>query len=396
MPGTKGRAFRTDLCNAESQDGLHWTLPHLDLFPGRRPAPNNIVIGFKDKPTVEACAPVILDVPAKDRRGFSHLLMYRAKGRGSAGYNGIRIAGSKDGIHFSETDDQIIAHLHSDHHNSISFDPARGEYVMFCRAKDIYRAWGEEMIDTGASRRIARLASKELWTEWMDNAQPQTILVPDETDAQTHFNFFYGMPTRHHAGIYWGFLEPFRMNDFIHTELATSRDGFHFQRFAGRPKLIDYGQDGAWDDTMIFGSPAWVEVGDEWWFYYTGWDGPHGTSDRNGAVGLARARKEGLVSLRGPAGGGVVATRRLIWPGGDLVVNADASRGKLTVRVSDAKRKPVEGFDHADSGIFTGDNVNHVVRWQGKSLEAMKGRELRLEVYLENADLFTFRAGELR
>jgi hypothetical protein len=82
----------------------------------------------------------------------------------------------------------------------------------------------------------------------MAKSQPQTILTPDELDARTHFNCFCGMPTRYSAGEYWGFLELFRRNDFIYTELATSRDGRSFQRLPERPKLIDFGPKGAWDD----------------------------------------------------------------------------------------------------------------------------------------------------
>lgn len=250
------------------------------------------------------------------------------------------------------------------------------------------------MIDTGASRRIARLASDSLWTDWLADSEPQTILVPDEIDNATHFNFFYGMPTRFYAGIYWGFLEPFRMNDFIHTELVFSRDGIHFDRLPDRPKLIEYGPEGSWDDEMIFASPSWVEVGDEWWIYYTGWDGPHGTAERRGAVGLAKVRKQGFVSMRGPHGGGVVSTRQLRWPGGDLIVNADASQGLLRVRVSDEKRKPIESFDYEECEQFQGDSTAHRVTWHGRSLTELSGQVIRLEFYLQDADLYSFRADE--
>jgi hypothetical protein len=137
----------------------------------------------------------------------------------------------------------------------------------------------------------------------------------------------------------------------------------------------------------------WVEVGDEWWIYYSGWDGPHGTPDRTGGIGLAKIRKEGFASLRGPQGGGVVVTRRLIWPGGPLLVNADAREGELKVRVSDMKRRPIEGFDYGQSDVFTGDAIRAEIRWQGRSLDELKGRELRLEFQLRDADLYTFLAG---
>ena len=229
----KGRKYNTQIAYAESKDGINWTRPHLNLFPDRKPEPNNIVIAYKDRPDAEASAPMILEIPEADRHGYKMLMLYRGKGRKGGDINGIRIVGSNDGVHWDVEKSERIIHLHSDTANTICFDPKLKEYILYCRAKDIYRAWGEEMIDTGASRRIARFSSKELWTKWMEHGQPQTILVPDGIDSELHFNFFYGMPTRHYANVYWGFLETFRMNDFIYTELVTSRDGFRFDRFRG-------------------------------------------------------------------------------------------------------------------------------------------------------------------
>ena len=77
--------------------------------------------------------------------------------------------------------------------------------------------------------------------------------------------------------------------------------------------------------------------------------------DRNGAIGLAKVRKEGFVSMRGPNGGGVLCTRKLRWPGGDLIVNANAAGGVLRVRVSDEDRKVITGFDYTDCGDFSCD-----------------------------------------
>ncbi|MEQ8784717.1 MAG: hypothetical protein RIC55_00385 [Pirellulaceae bacterium] len=390
----KGGKFNTWIAYAESKDGLHWERPDLKLFPDLDARPNNVVVAWKDSPTVQTCAPCIFEPRPGDNRGYRWLMLYRAKGRGSGETAGIRVVGTKDGVHWDMAGDMRIAHLHSDHPNTVSYDARRDEYVMFCRPKHIYRAFGEEMLDTGASRRVARMASKSLWTDWLQTARPQTILIPDAGDNREHFNYFYGMPTRIYAGVYFGFLEPFRLNDYIYTEVVASRDGFHFERFADRPKLIEYGEEGSWDDTMIFASPGWVEVGDQWWIYYTGWDGPHGTSERDGAIGLATIRKEGFVSLRGPQGGGVVCTRVLKWPGGDLRVNAAATDGELRVRVSDADRRPIDGFNYDDCQTFAGDDVAHAVTWNGTSLDKLKGREIRLEFFLRDADLYTFRAAE--
>ena len=231
----KGRRFRTDIVYAESPDGIHWTKPALNLFPLNPQKPSNAIIAHADRPQVETCAPCILEIPAESRRGFRYVMLYRAKGVGAKELSGIRVVGSHDGIHWDQRSHTRIAHLHSDHPNTVSFDPVMQQYVMYCRPKHIYRTFRGEMIDTGASRRIARLTSRSLWTDWLEHADQQTMLIPDEQDNERNFNFFYGMPTRYHAGIYWGFLEPFRMNDFVYTELVTSHDGIHFDRLPAGP-----------------------------------------------------------------------------------------------------------------------------------------------------------------
>ncbi len=281
--------------------------------------------------------------------------------------------------------------ISSDTVNSIIFDPVRNEHVMFCRAKDRYLAGQDGILNTGESRRISRVAGKDLWTKW--EGSPQGILIPDEVDLANGFNRFYGMSARVYAGITFGFVWSFKLNSDIWTELAWSRDTLNFQRLPQRPRLVDLGAADAWDDGMVFGSADWIEVEDEWWIYYTGWNGPHGIPERDGSIGLAKLRKEGFISLRGPRGGGVVCTRQVRWPGGELMVNVDASKGEMRVRVSDELRKPIPGFDYSDAPAFSGDSVAHQVKWNGKSMNDLKGRVVRLEFHLRAADLYTFRAG---
>ena len=41
---------------------------------------------------------------------------------------------------------------------------------------------------------------------------------------------------------------------------------------------------------------------------------------------------------------------------------------------------------------FTGDSVALDVRWGGRSIDELKGKVIRLEFQLRDADLYTFRA----
>jgi len=387
--GEDGRGADYAIAYAESKDGVTFERPEFNLVEWQGTKANNVV--WRGPSGRRASGAQIVQAPERDKRGFRYLLTYHTGGAGK-GMNGIRVVGSHDGIHWDAGSDSLITELHSDTINSIVHDGDRGQYVMFCRPKDRYLVGGAtgNFLETGESRRIARMSGADLWKPWTGPAE--TILIPDELDMQRGFNRFYGMSARWHEGIYWGALLCFKLNTDITTELAWSRDGRRFERLPLRPKLLALGPDGAWDDGMVYGSADWVEMGDRWYLYYAGHDGPHETPHRTPGIGLATLRKEGFVSLRGPRGGGVVCTRLLRWPGGGLKVNADASKGEMRVRVSDEKRRPLDGFGYEDMETFTGDSTAIEVEWRGKSLNELQGRAIRLEFHLRDADLFTFRA----
>jgi hypothetical protein len=77
-----------------------------------------------------------------------------------------------------------------------------------------------------------------------------------------------------------------------------------------------------------------------------------------------------------------------------LAINADAQHGEVSVRVTDAKRKAIDGFDYDECESFSDDDVNHEVRWKEKSLESLAGEVIRFEFFLKDADLYTFRASQ--
>ncbi len=389
--GKKAVQFRHRIAYAESDDGLTWRFPNLGIAKFNGSTDNNLLTAW------EARTPhLIRDVPEKDRRGYKYIFQCRS----NEPKPGMYLVGSQDGAHWDWPNAVLFCHIHSDTYNNILWDDERQEYVMYMRAKDRYLAglgqdeiWRDDPVNGGESRRIARIASKELWTDWTAAGKIQNILLPDTLDYAEGYNRLYLMPTVRHAGIYWGYVGRLKYDlTEMDTHLATSRDGIHFERLPDRPKMLTVGPEGEWDQGLVFLYPGWVEVGDEWWMYYRGDDRDHNDSPRNSAVGLLKLRKEGFVSLRAPSGGAVVVTRRIVWPGGDLVVNVDAKQGEFKVRISEPTRVPITGLDHTDCQSFTGDSLSYKVTWSGKSLAERKGQELRLEFFLRNADLYSFRA----
>lgn len=57
-----------------------------------------------------------------------------------------------------------------------------------------------------------------------------------------------------------------------------------------------------------------------------------------------------------------------------------------------AGRRPVPGLNYDDCQEFRGDSVSHKITWKDASTSALKGKLIRLEFYLQNSDLYTFRA----
>ena len=217
------RKYTYGVAYAESEDGLNWQLPRIGRHAFKDTTDNNIVLLGPGGNRAEV--PYLLDVPEKFRRGYEYLLLYLSDAPKSA-----RLIASHDGINWDPASDCCIAAgFTPDTHGSIVWDPRLERLVWFTRATNLYR-------NRGARRKIARLEHASLWDEWP--IRSENILLPDQLDAETHHHYFYGMPTRFHAGIYWGFLWPYRHQEDIYTALAFSRNGRDFQRPADRPCLI--------------------------------------------------------------------------------------------------------------------------------------------------------------
>jgi hypothetical protein len=309
------------------------------------------------------------------------------------------LATSDDGIRWQERR-QVVFPYHMDALLQFVYDetlPVDQRYVLFPRPRNLFTGRGPKR---GNLRIDSRMASGDIWQEW--NGIASSILMPDAGDGDR----YYGKPTFRHAGIYWGFLwhlhqepEPtmprWGNGERIDVELVTSRDGVHWQRLFGAPRLLPVGDPGTWDSGMVLTGERVIEVGDEWWLYYGGWNGHHRDLDRDGAIGLARWRKEGFISVRADARGrtSYLVTRPLRWPGGDLLINAavDAPRGgSVRCAVTGPLRDPVAGFGYEACAPFTGDATRHPFRWGVRSLDALAGQFIRLEFEFVHADLFGF------
>ena len=122
---------------------------------------------------------------------------------------------------------------------------------------------------------------------------------------------------------------------------------------------------------MIMGTTTQPIITDnEIHWYYTGTEHTHGAvmKDRHKAIGLAKWRLDGFVSLDADAEGGVIETVPLQIPNGALEINADASRGQIGVEVLTADGQVQLGFSIGDCVPLTEDKIHHTVQWKSAAL----------------------------
>jgi predicted GH43/DUF377 family glycosyl hydrolase len=393
--------YRT--CYAESRDGLSWTKPTLGVseFNGNR---ENNLIGFNQARWVRRPS-VVVDpreadpnrrykmiyltlAPDSDERTIS-LKAYSADGRNWRMEMGVPILIGAPG--------QTVLGWVSD----------LQKWVMYPRP----------VIGPQHTRTISHSESTDLesWSE------PQPVLRPDSKDPPgTHFA---SMPVFAYEGIYVGFLEVFSVgphgevvtegDGVASCQLTMSRDAILWERVANRQVFLAPGGEGNFAACVVFPTAPLV-IGDDIFVYYGGYNfiyafNPQRISKHPGfeavqgrrrfaegwkslrAIGVAKLRRDGWVSLDAKSGPGTLITRPFLFEGRHLEINADARNGEIRAELQDEAGRSLSAFTIMDCVPFRGSSLKHRVHWRsGPDLSRLTGRRVRLFLQLSSAKLFAF------
>ena len=406
---------------AESEDGLHWTKPELDVMDvdGRQ---TNIVM-----PDGTHCMSVLIDPHAQSaderfRAFFTH--MYDGNSQRQS-----RCAHSPDGIHWRVYDEQPsmgIAGPKLCDVTILSYDDDAREFVQntrhFLMTAAVTRAvWNR---DESFSRpyepdSFAAYNQRRVWqsrsSDFIHWSEPVVVAATDD-DEDNLDESVYGLAQYRLGGLHLGLMSVLRMVDNeMDVQLVHSRDGLRWQRAIKRQPFIAPRGAGHWDAHMVGVTSPPIEVGDELWFYHGGTDFHHDwwlVGQREGidhpeardpmgcgagfGLGLATLRKDGYAGLySNPHRPGIVITRPLISMGTALLINAVcAPGGSVCVEVLDRHDRVVPGCSMAECDPFAGDAVVHQVTWNG-SPAIPAGREQglywrKLRFRLCDAELYSF------
>ncbi|MFA6108861.1 MAG: hypothetical protein WDA75_08830 [Candidatus Latescibacterota bacterium] len=356
---------------AESEDGLTWERPRLDLYRegGRR---TNLVL----TQDVHGAA-VILDQADPDPAGRYKLVA------GAAPSGCVKLFRSPDGRAWRELtrDPQI---------------PFRPDSPMaFLRTADGRYATHHRVARW--SRRICRSESFDLrhWSE------PRMVLEPGPVDPpQVQF---YGMGAApygpYEIGTLWIFhtdeeeMGGGHMKGYQDAELTYSRNGFAWHRLEPGTPFLPHGRGGAWDRGNLQCASQPVFLADEIRYYYMGTDMRHQRhwelEPQTSGLGMARLKPDRFLALEAGRGPAELMTVAFTPEGGQVFVNAAIAKGGwVKAELLDDQGGPLRGYRETDGAPVTGDSVAHRLRWR-KAETAPTGQRVRVRLRARQAKVYS-------
>lgn len=395
------------LAYATSKDGLHWDKPDLGLVELRGTLKNNLVLKsdmdgsgiFKDPHEIDSAKRYKMLWVSSDRS--------------------IHASYSADGLRWTEYLENQHVIFHRPGHDSqaaVYWDEPLGKYVAIIRdrtgriknirpqlatdetGKATWRQhWGQNRSPENHSlRRVGQCESKDFihWT-------PMRVIVAADADDPLTQDQFYNMEAFVYEGLRIGLMTVMSRDPNYcrgEVQLVYSRDGLNWHRGGQRKFFLPSSQTpGNFDWGSIYPHQGPLRVGNEIWIYYTGIGADHnhvlptGITSLQAGIGVARLRLDGFVSVEAGQVAGQLTSRPFIFRGNQLVINAAAVNGEVTVELRDQEGKPLPGFTARDCDSFQGDEVRHLVTWNGKNnVSSLQGTPVKLVCQLRNARLFSF------
>jgi hypothetical protein len=352
---------------ATSHDGIHWSLPALNLIEINGSKDNNAC--FRANPFSHNFAPFFDTNPAAQPAArFKALAGVHAKA--AAPHAGLHAFQSPDGIHWSPMQpDPVLTHedFAFDSQNVSFWSPSENQYVCY------FRTW---VTPHGRARTISRSTSPD-FIHWstpvpMNPNLPGEHLYTSQTSPYFRAPHFYiSLPTR---------FIPSRGSS-TDVLFMTSRAGANsFDRLFTQAFIRPGLDPNRWGNRSNYAACGILPTG------------PNEISIYHGRSGTRYSlRTDGFVSLTPASETGTVTTKPFTFTGSKLSLNlATSAAGSVKVELQDADGNPIPDRTLADCpDIFT-DTIDHTVTWKsGPDLSALQGKPVRLKFELQEADLYS-------
>ncbi|MEA2735698.1 MAG: hypothetical protein QOE14_2149, partial [Humisphaera sp.] len=412
----KERAKTCVVAYAESDDGVHFTKPPLDLFPFNDVAKTNIVLIGSGGHSYRYCNSVLVE-PRDPDPAKRYKMAYFDWGKNP----GLFVAFSPDGIHWTKHSKEPLSRItYEGYESPVPFADEKEKRpwatplsmsdavdVFFDPQRKVYAWYGKMWIDGPAGamawkHAMGRSESKD-FLHW---SRPELVLAPDDLD-KPHVEF-HTSPVFFHEGVYFSLnqiLDRASGEGVIDVELMTSRDGLRWERnFRNEFFLPRSREKGAFDSGSVFTNATPVILDDEIRFYFGGYaGGATGADNLTGASGVGVAtiprdrfagirpvEKSDQPTLKTPLENVGQVTLKPIELSKEMkiTINADARDGEIRVELLDEEMRRVRGFSREEASVITGDSLRHAVKWKEKTLADLPPGQYHLRAHLDHATLF--------
>ena len=408
--------FEIHVCYAESKDGINWVKPSLGLVELNGSTDNNVIIkSIPDNITVmkdenPLCPP--------EMRYKAVMTLVETDYRDGNRANVLGLMVSEDGISFT-LHSVISRGLAYDTQNTLHYDKITGKYFCYIRAYEQRdpSAPADPRFNEENVRTIRVIESRDLenWSE------PRLLDFGDAEHYPLYTNciskypyderYFIGFPTRYVERRDWSDsyeslcgreLRKKRMGVQKRLGLAlsdclfmSSTDGVHFHRFeeATLTSGAETGKNWVYGDCFpsvgqpIITPSAVKGEPDELSIYVFG----HHWMDVPSVLTRYVYRKDGFASVKASYKGGRIVTKPFTLDSSTLTLNMSTSaRGGIYVNVLDSEGNAIEGYSSCE--LF-GDTLCKPVSFPSP-LEALRGKSVRLEFVMKDAELYSMELGE--
>ncbi|MGE9296921.1 MAG: glycosyl hydrolase family 32 [Puniceicoccales bacterium] len=377
------------MCLATSEDGVHWNRPEFDVVPG-----TNIILPKDVHPDSGS---VIIDHTASGNEP-RYKMLTRRPDMPDKDYSRALLYTSNDGIHWDHIGDSGPM----DDRSTMFYNPFMQKWAQSIRVNHPVAHRSRYYHDGDSFLESAQWTEQDR-TPWLraDSLDSGKYLPAElyNFDAIAYESVMIGFHQILH-GPNNSIGEASGLPKLTELYLSTSRDGLHWDRSCRTPLIPARREYGSWEYGYIESSAGMCcIVGDELWLYYSAYAGDPNriTKDwringlyANGAVGLAKLRRDGFASLRPGYAGAIARTVRLQFSGKRLFVNANTVGTTLSVEVQNAQGKAYEGLSHEDCIGFCGNSTCTEIQWREKDLSGIGTEGVHLEFRLDRGDFYAF------
>ncbi|MBH04857.1 MAG: hypothetical protein CMJ20_00900 [Phycisphaeraceae bacterium] len=394
-PNYKRKMKRSFTCLATSSDGIHWIKPNLGIYKYKGSKRNNISLAAG----TTAMAEQEMFEPPATRGGvravgsITHLPEAADPDRRYVGWMRIRgfsLFTSPDGVRWTDRGKALDQGYDA---TTLGYDPVRRMFYISAKIK----------ADGGRARGYAESADGIHWTD------TKFQMVCDKRDLPG--DQMYATDHWYHETLHLAFMRMYHHEPGQHRldiQLMSARDPRHWDRTFREPILVTGDRatnEWDWANQTIISAPP-VLVGNEHWVYYSGRIVDHMHRDYTfktrgkgedwhwGAIGMAKIRRDGFVSVGAAASGsiGVIETKPVDLVNGSLYINANAHGGEIRVEFTDLSGKPLKGYSAKDVVPITRDSVSQKVVFRGRQKQQLptSATPVKIRFYIDRASIFTF------